>query len=362
MSVLIFSWDIDLHARAVAWALQTQNIPVQIFDISKFPSNKSMSIIPNAKWVDFRDDQENLNHLNLDTVSAIWCHRMVGQRYLDFSDIHPQDIEAVQQEASEFVRNFWHLIEIQTTNKKVSWINRLSASQRVKNKSLQLHVAAEIGFIVPDTLISNDPKKIIDFFNSHDGAVIIKPFFPKTWGEGEKEYHQHTFLVQRHHLVEESLRLSPAIYQKHIIKKYELRVMILGAEILAAKINSQAHAHSKIDWRFDANHGAMKFEPYELENNVKNQILNFMKRFDLEFGSMDFIVTPDNELVFLEINEQGQFLFIESQCNSIPVLSKVTSFLASEAGYEIKPDIDMSYHNYTKTDDYQNVMTAIRKR
>ncbi len=45
-----------------------------------------------------------------------------------------------------------------------------------------------------------------------------------------------------------------------------------------------------------------------------------MKRLNLRFGSIDLIVTPDDELVFLEINEQGQFLFLDERCPELGVM------------------------------------------
>ena len=36
-----------------------------------------------------------------------------------------------------------------------------------------------------------------------------------------------------------------------------------------------------------------------------------MQRMGLAFGAFDVIVTPEDEYVFLEVNEQGQFLWLE---------------------------------------------------
>ncbi|MBA3537169.1 MAG: hypothetical protein H0T84_11265 [Tatlockia sp.] len=36
-----------------------------------------------------------------------------------------------------------------------------------------------------------------------------------------------------------------------------------------------------------------------------------MKEIGVVFGCFDFIVTPDDEIIFLELNEQGQFLWVE---------------------------------------------------
>ncbi len=55
-----------------------------------------------------------------------------------------------------------------------------------------------------------------------------------------------------------------------------------------------------------------------------------MKKLGLVFGCFDFIVTPDNEYYFLEINEQGQFLWIEEVNPDIKMLDAFVNFLINK--------------------------------
>lgn len=57
-----------------------------------------------------------------------------------------------------------------------------------------------------------------------------------------------------------------------------------------------------------------------------------MAKMRLKCGSVDLIVTPAGEVVFLEINEQGQFLFLEQQNPELQMMRAVCQFLAKEAG------------------------------
>ena len=40
-----------------------------------------------------------------------------------------------------------------------------------------------------------------------------------------------------------------------------------------------------------------------------------MKQLQLESGSIDMVVTPNNEYVFLEVNPVGQFDYVSKLCN-----------------------------------------------
>jgi hypothetical protein len=51
-----------------------------------------------------------------------------------------------------------------------------------------------------------------------------------------------------------------------------------------------------------------------------------MDYLGLVFGCLDFIVTPAGDYVFLEINEMGQFLFLERR-TELPLLESFTQFL-----------------------------------
>lgn len=50
-----------------------------------------------------------------------------------------------------------------------------------------------------------------------------------------------------------------------------------------------------------------------LPPNVEKQLLGLMKVLDLQFGAIDLIRTPNDEYIFLEINPNGQWLWIEDQ-------------------------------------------------
>ena len=48
--------------------------------------------------------------------------------------------------------------------------------------------------------------------------------------------------------------------------------------------------------------------------------------YKLKFGAFDFIVTPNNEWVFLELNPNGQWLWLEKALN-INISKEIINFL-----------------------------------
>jgi hypothetical protein len=51
-----------------------------------------------------------------------------------------------------------------------------------------------------------------------------------------------------------------------------------------------------------------------------------MHKLDIVFGCFDFIVRPDGRHVFLEVNQAGQFLFVEHETGQ-PLLDAFSEFL-----------------------------------
>ncbi len=57
-------------------------------------------------------------------------------------------------------------------------------------------------------------------------------------------------------------------------------------------------------------------------------ISRFMKAAGLLYGAIDFIMTPRGELVFLEVNPAGQYLWIE-KLTGLPISAAIADWLCS---------------------------------
>lgn len=59
-----------------------------------------------------------------------------------------------------------------------------------------------------------------------------------------------------------------------------------------------------------------RFVPYCLELSVEEKLISLMRYLGLNTGSIDFIATKENKIVFLEINPGGQFGgMVSKPCN-----------------------------------------------
>lgn len=202
-----------------------------------------------------------------------------------------------------------------------------------EEKCCQLWLAAQCGLSIPATLYTADLPLARAFYDDHHGAIIYKPF--KTYVEivraPDRPIRLQRLLTNRveaKDLVETDQYVpTPGIFQPYISKQLELRIVVIGRKIFACAIHSQQSERSREDWRrYDLDN--TPYEPYELPPDIAQKILRFMERTNLVFGSIDMIVTPEGEHVFLEINPGGQFDWI-AQRTGFPLYEHLAAMLCA---------------------------------
>jgi glutathione synthase/RimK-type ligase-like ATP-grasp enzyme len=123
----------------------------------------------------------------------------------------------------------------------------------------------------------------------------------------------------------DDLALCPTIFQERIFGPADVRVTVVGRELFAACIET-ARGRAGIDSRLDPD---APCAAYELPRNVQRAILRLMDELGLVIGTVDLKLANDGEHVFLEINPQGQFLYIEI-LSGLPISNALAEFLACD--------------------------------
>jgi len=185
---------------------------------------------------------------------------------------------------------------------------------------VQLALAVRAGLRVPETLITSDSDQAATFSKKWHGAVVHKAMTAPP----------HRFVDTRawdadaaRHL--DDLTLCPTIFQERIFGPADVRVTVVGRQVFAACIET-ACGRAGVDSRLD--HDA-PCTPYELPRAVESAILQLMDELGLVFGTVDLKLANNGEHVFLEVNPQGQFLYIEI-LTGLPVSNALADFLSSD--------------------------------
>ena len=198
------------------------------------------------------------------------------------------------------------------------------AVSAASNKVEQLTRASRFGLRGPRTLITNDPAELSRFYESCGGRMITKTVRYLHGVRDDDGAHKifFTYPLKRRDLQNAAgLRHAPMILQEYVPKRSELRVTVVGDRVFAAEIDSQASRTSRNDWRhYDTDRTV--YRPYDLPPSTERALVQLVASYELCYGAIDLILTPDGELIFLELNPNGQWGFIEELAN-IPIADAI---------------------------------------
>lgn len=214
-------------------------------------------------------------------------------------------------------------IENESNTLKDFLYDRMSANERINNPAVYncnklraLYTAVKVGLNIPNTIISKKRNDIKEFLIENERCVTksIQDFFEKQ-GTNRYVFVGEVSRVNKEDVTEESYWYS--LFQQEVSKKYELRVFYFCDKIYSMAIFSQLDKNSELDYRSVSpnDEHPNRMVPYRLPKDLKKKITRLMKLLKLESGSLDFIVTPESQYYFLEVNPVGQFNFVSELCN-----------------------------------------------
>ena len=73
--------------------------------------------------------------------------------------------------------------------------------------------------------------------------------------------------------------------------------------------------NNTVDIRASQDRWNIREIPYDLPDELDVRIKLFMNRIGLECGSLDFVLTTNDDYYFLEVNPVGQFGWVSEICN-----------------------------------------------
>jgi hypothetical protein len=305
--ILIITHKEDYTADFVIDKLNNQGISYFRFNCEDFLSNEVSVNIGNS--------QSNLiaGH---SSFTSIWYRRI---KLPNIQAANEAERLYLLGEADVFLQDLFGII-----NGK--WLSHPAAVHKAENKLLQLSLAQKVGFKIPDTLVTTDRTELKRFASKHK-KMIVKPI-----GHGRINYPDNSSKLIFSNLLNQNiidridgLELTPAIYQEYIEKDYELRVTVIDQDIFAASVNSQSDTESSIDWRKKR----LKFDHYNLPEPLKSKCLRLIRGLNISFGAFDFIKSTNGQYYFLEVNPNGQWVWIEKDTGQL-ISDSIIKFLTHE--------------------------------
>lgn len=194
-------------------------------------------------------------------------------------------------------------------------INRCAPMASNSSKPYQAQLIREQGFLVPDTLITNEPELVRDFRARH-GRAVYKSISAVRSIVQELQDEDYERL--------ERIRWCPTQFQS-FVPGTNVRVHTVGDEVFATAVRSDA-----TDYRYAARQLGEPAELREvvLSSPLAERCVRLSRSLGLEFAGIDLKITPEDEVYCFEVNPSPAFSYYEANTNQ-PISAAVARRLAT---------------------------------
>lgn len=321
--ILIITNRFDSHADFVIEKLWRKGIQFSRFNTDDYPTQNDASFSAGFGKQNSVTMKLHGQEVKAEQIKSVWYRRPM--RCFVSPIINQEARKFATDECQAFCEGLWAVLS------HALWVSYPARIREAQNKMLQLRLAEKLGFRTPRTLITSDPRRFLVFWEECNGEVIYKAlgFNTTRSNEGRLQFAYTNKLDTGFLARSAEIALAPCLFQEYIPKKVELRITVVADRVFACEIHSQKSERAKIDWR----HYDLENTPHlpcTLPAEVKEQCLELVKGLGLQFGAIDMIVTPGGEYVFVEINPNGQWLWIE-QLTNLPISEALIELLTQQS-------------------------------
>ena len=191
------------------------------------------------------------------------------------------------------------------------WINPVYAIRNTENKIYQQIVAKKLGLKIVDGIVTNEEDSFRKFINRRDKHKFIV----KAIRSGQIGITNYDSIVYTSELKsipsDEEIKNCPTYLQIKEDKICDIRVTVVGDNIFPIAIDSQKKISSQTDWR--KGQEFLNFKEIDLPTTVNEKCLEITKYFGLYYSAIDFVLNKNNDYIFLEINSNGQWAWVENR-------------------------------------------------
>jgi hypothetical protein len=179
------------------------------------------------------------------------------------------------------------------------------------NRLYVYEVANKLNIQFPNTWIGNILSECPFLLKTKNIKFLIKSLNFPYLSVRHKEYLCH--LSSPSILIDENLLKSKMLpkkffhsfFQQYIDKKYEIRTFYLKGVFKSMAIFSQQDAKTQTDFRNYDEERPNRCIPYMLPKIFEKKLHKLMQLLKINCGSIDILVTPNDEFYFLEVNPIG---------------------------------------------------------
>jgi len=243
-----------------------------------------------------------------------------GETY-EFSD----EKEKPDQATIDYVQEQWSAwIESLQTIPGATWVNHPKDNHCMESKIRQLRLAHDLGFNIPETVVTTSGENAVEMFNRQGGSLVSKALSsPLVSNTGQDEFVFSVHLEEPPSEEDESLEVCPTIFQEALLPKTDYRATVVGDTVFSVRIEAEDGEEIPVDWRTEKD--SVRFVEKELPPEIEDLCREYVDEAGLLFGAID-LVKVGEEFVFLEINPNGEWGWLQKPWG-VPIAENLTEML-----------------------------------
>lgn len=280
--------------------------------------------IPNNINIDFDFENENFRildlhkkiELNLHDFNSVYYRRPVINSLDYLEEVSYNEKIYLQRELFAIFEGIYKILEDKF------WLNNVYRIREAENKIYQLILAKNIGFNTPETVISNNFSTIEKVVEKYKYNNIIKSIKNGYIDDNKVIF---TSLIDNN-IIKNQISMFPNFIQNNIEKSCDIRCTVIGNDVFSAEILSQNEISGKIDWRRSKH--ILEHKKHKLPIDIELKCIELTKKLKLNYSAIDLVLDKNGKYVFLEVNPNGQWAWIENILK-FPISKKIVDILMS---------------------------------
>lgn len=204
-------------------------------------------------------------------------------------------------------------------------VNHPASTYAAQAKPDVLAQAARCGLCVPDSWIGNHPPGALGFATQGAGGTVIKSLSQPVIQERGRRSALFTRPVDPGQL-DESVSITAHHLQRQVIKRFEVRLVVVGDEMLTARIDAHSPA-ARQDFRAD--YRSLTYSVVDVPEEVRSGVRRLMAHYGLLYAALDLLVDEAGTWWLVDLNPAGQWGWLEEHLPQLDIAGAMVRLLTA---------------------------------
>ena len=319
--ILIVTREFDPHADEMLLALRYMRQDVIRLNLESIPTRSLFALDYNGTaWINkiIVDGRP----IDVERVGAVWWRRPSVYHLPD--GLSPVETQFAIAEINQAIHGFWGSMHCY-------WMSHPHAIAVAQSKPEQLYRACHFGFTIPRTLVTTNPSQAQAFYESCEGKVVFRVMSDPALvvmehdpASPERVSHAmpSTRLEQHHLEMLDSICMVPCMFQEAPSITSRLYVVLIEENLFAVEAQVQF---------VDGVEQEIAVEPATLDDALVQQCIEYIRSYDLQFSVLTFVRTTQHQLLFMEHDPTGQFMWIQHEVPTFHLIELLSQTLIKQA-------------------------------